>query len=312
MMMLHQVLLSMMHALFLANSGSAFPFISLGWVSRSTYRNAITYGPDRDSYGDGYISPTLTWLDDEYSTPTIVEAVSEKCMPSLAKVACGFAPDGHGFRLQDIDSVYVVDVDESHIELSAVLCEDIECVTVAVDVDFPHACAGDDGLELCIIDNMNELDGMATHKMRNLDWGHENEKGILAQGLIEKALIQNDQIGYPSWWIQPISTSLVGMPNECSTIRSLLNEEDFQQEIRALCTKVIGPSTDATVTVEKAGVAVVGPAGMILRGYARHGGMSPEDDGIVLEVPVPFDSEATSVDELRSLVLKLVEEVEEA
>lgn len=281
-----------------------------GWIPASTRRKAVIYGPDGDSHDDEHSSSSLAWLE-ESSSSTMVETVSAKCMPSLAKVACGFAPDGHEFRLQDIETVHVLEVDESHIELSAVLCENRGCVTVAVGVDFPHSCAGsvDDVLELCIIENLNELDGIATNKIRSMEWMEDNEEELLARGRLEKALTQKDNIEYPSWWVQPGSSSISEMPVECETIRSLLNEDDFQQEIRALSTKIIGGTTDAAFTVGKAGVAIVGPVGLILRAQAKHEGTLSEDDAVVLELPVRFAAQANSVDELRALVLELVDEV---
>ena len=290
------------------------PSRDLSWTPRtSTYRQALVYGADGAQYDDESNAATLSWLDDDADgSSSITDTVAEKFARSLAKVACGFQPAGHDFRLQDIETVDVLDVDESHIALSAVLCEARGCVTVAVDVDFPDSCVGSgDGLEHCIVDNINKLDSIATERIRSMEWMDDNEEEVQAQERLGKALTQNSDVQYPDWWVHPAETALPDMPAECEMIRDLLNEDDFQMEIRAVAGREIMKRSEDKFTVQRAGVAAVCPAGIVIRVHAKEERtIAGDHDGLILEVPVSFPSRALSVDDLRALVLQLVDQVE--
>jgi hypothetical protein len=114
------------------NKNSAF-----GWNSMTSRRSAIIYNPqDGISYQEERASPAL--YVDNGPVRTIANIVQDlsKDQADLAEMACAFAPMGHNLQLKDIEFVHVLNVGISHLDLSAVLCQNAGCITVAVPVIF--------------------------------------------------------------------------------------------------------------------------------------------------------------------------------
>ena len=238
---------------------------------------------------------------------SLVESLSQKCLASLARLACAFAPPGHGIHLQDLETVNVLSVDETHIEINAVLCEAQGCVTVAVPVTFPHPCTleGDaDNVTQCILDNIDELDHQAEGMLAELEWKETHFEEIQDHLRIHLALVDNDVMEHPSWWVFPNDSP--GMVGECQSVRELLNEADFQTEIKLLATQLIQDSEEEYL-VEQAGIAEVGAAGIILRAYVKQFRLDEEEDETkIVEIPFKFGEVATTVDDLRASVLGII------
>jgi hypothetical protein len=100
------------------------------------------------------------------------------------------------------------------------------------------------------------------------------------------------------------------MENECSSMKDLLNEDDFATDISTLFqSRYSHGSSKGAVRIIKASVASVGPSGLFLRAYLERCGndhVRPERY-FLAELSIPFDREATSRDMLRSSILDLVE-----
>jgi hypothetical protein len=266
---------------------------------------ATVYSPD------GHIEEYYYEDSGSSGDTALAESLSQKYLSTLARLACAFAPDGHGLHLKDLDSVTVLTVDEDHIEISAILCDDGSCVSVAVPVNFPHPCGGLDDMTECILENINELD----HQAEGLISGVERKEASREDDeKMSHVLINDENIEFPSWWVSP--SLIPGMAEECRSVRNLLNEKDFQPEIHSLASQALKESNEDGF-VEKVGVAAVGPAGLILRALAEevqnhHHPVKvmlpgPSNDIVnILEIPVAFRTEAANVEDLRASVLGTV------
>ena len=76
----------------------------------------------------------------------------------------------------------------------------------------------------------------------------------------------------------------------------------------------INERSDEEFTVERVGVAAVGPSGLFLRAHVHQNQLlftsSSNHDGLIMEIPIGFHSPATTIDELRLSVLGMVEDAE--
>jgi hypothetical protein len=63
-------------------------------------------------------------------------------------------------RLEDIEQVVVIGLSDHDLELQVMTCEDEECVSVLVPVEFIAPCcqADEEGYEECVLDNLMKLD----------------------------------------------------------------------------------------------------------------------------------------------------------
>ena len=63
-------------------------------------------------------------------------------------------------RLEDIEQVIVIGLSDHDLELQVMTCEDEECVSVLVPVEFIAPCcqADEEGYEECVLDNLMKLD----------------------------------------------------------------------------------------------------------------------------------------------------------
>jgi hypothetical protein len=91
------------------------------------------------------------------------------------------------------------------------------------------------------------------------------------------------------------------LAEECTTLKSLLNTGEFDNELLALCAQRLDKNNKS---IDKARVASIGPSGIFFR--ARF------DDDKVIDVPIRFpEGERTTADDLRESVLTMIESVEE-
>lgn len=126
-------------------------------------------------------------------------------------------------------------------------------------------------------------------------------------------------IDLPNWWTFPELKILVA--DECSSLKSLLNEDDFAADLLALCRMHHGngdgggggtrrsSGDDVAATFRTAKVAAIGPSGILLKAAVD----DDDDVDTIVEVAIPFPpGRATSTaDDLRENVLTLVESAEE-
>jgi hypothetical protein len=245
----------------------------------------------------------------ESNTPAqLVESLSKSLMAPLARLACAFAPPGHSLKPSDLESAHVVSVNDHQIEISAVLCEGGGCVQVMVPVTFPRPCSDSPALEDCILQNIEELDHQAYSMIAQENYKENNFEQIQADKRLFTVLTEEPMAdNMPLWWSFPMLMD--GMDKECRNVKELLNEADFADEIGALATvKIEERCWEHPVVGVTSAVAAVGTAGILLRTQVRqldHTRESGERISIV-DLPVRFDEEAKTADDLRASVLGLV------
>jgi hypothetical protein len=245
----------------------------------------------------------------------LVDFLSHDHITALARLAVAFSPPGHALALRDVEHVQVLRVDENHIDIQAVVCEEDGCVTLQVPVSFPHPCSVMDELEECVMGNIGELEVQAETFLRTIEWKESHYEEVQAEDREWQVLLATDDLHFPAWWVHPETRE---MSDECHSVRSLLNEDGFQAEIRALTEMALAES-DAVIstddghagtsdwTVEQAAVAAVGPAGFLIRAATQRIELFQETDSRkVVEVPISFGATADNVSDLRAAVLGAV------
>mmetsp|Transcript_2086 Transcript_2086/g.6203 ORF Transcript_2086/g.6203 Transcript_2086/m.6203 type:complete len:209 (-) Transcript_2086:63-689(-) len=89
------------------------------------------------------------------------DAVGEHLTTDHLAILARLAARMKHMQLEDIEQVVVIGLSETELELQVMACEDEECISVLVPVEFIAPCcqADDDGYEECVMDNLLTLDG---------------------------------------------------------------------------------------------------------------------------------------------------------
>lgn len=220
-----------------------------------------------------------------------------------------FLPE-RGIGIQDIERVEVTCVRENQIELEAILCENLGCVSLSVPIKFPNECSDGNWVDSgCVVQNLKVLDSQAESFLETTSSGLGLED-LTGVDLDELCLL-NEKVVLPSWWIPPECDETLAA--DCDSIRSLLNEDEFHRDIVALAQDglqhhAVGQNGD--YLVQKARVAAVGPAGICLKVAAlyRYGG----DNLQYMDVVYPFGGEPVrDVESLRAVVLGAIAAAED-
>lgn len=245
---------------------------------------------------------------------------------TLAKIASAFSPPGFAIDLSHVNNVRCHSVDNRHMEIEAVVCDDFECSSLLIPVDFPEMCdVNDTDLSGCILRNMSILDGTGQHVLQERDhvFAQEEEAQLafeVLQSLDSEYLKSSTPFGLPAWWGPPLSKE---DETECDLIQDLLNhDEDLRDMMRGLAEQ--GLLFDADLSSELIGrsiqnvqVQAVGQEGMVLKVQLSLSGKTGYDEGglnneRVLDVPVKFDDvcpAAVTHGSVRDKVLAAVESV---
>jgi len=237
----------------------------------------------------------------------------------LARLASAYSPPGYSIDLPNINDVRCLHVDNKHLEIEAVVCDNCECSSLLVPVDFPTECDLGYGLEECVLNNVQNLDNqggdLIQGRMNAFADEEEAQKAYdVFQMIGGSDYLKPNPTKLPEWWVPPTSSEDV---SECDMIESLLNEADWQLEMRGMCKQVLQESGDLGYgdEVQLAVVKAVGPAGMVLEAQVWRRGKSVYDDGginniDILCVPVKFASESTNRSAgIKDLVLRVVSSV---
>jgi len=238
----------------------------------------------------------------EKNTPpfSLMETLSRDQGVALARLAAAFSPVGHHLVLKDIDHVTVITIDENHIDIQAVICEDEGCVTIAVPVSFPRPCASiEHGMEECVMDNLGWLDIQASEKLQQMELDLACYE---ARQKCWRELTSEEKINLPTWWVSPKQ-----MSDECDNVRRLLNNEGFQPDVKALATQILMTvDGDESFVVEQAAIAAVCPTGIYLRARAKLYNLFQGAEEKIVEIPVAFGHEAKDIATLRLAILRAV------
>jgi hypothetical protein len=325
----------------------------------SIERRATVYAPPWESSSDAgvadpedsdpYYDSSSDKDDDDGHHAALKSRIgrTEASAAMLARLAVAFSPESRTLDIKDIEHVQVLEVDNRHLDIQAVICEDDGCVTLKVPVPFPVPCGvGDseeDEEEHCVLDNLHLLDLQAQETIRRLEWNEVHHEDVAAKHRMHRELLKEatgdeDALHFPEWWVHPSSTS-DELRRACDGIRKLLNDDEFRSAVASMATKAMDAASAAAAVstddddddettasssmsyedfhVEQAVVAAVCSKGVLLRAavapleiLGEHNSNSAR--GHVLEIPVQFASAAVhSADELQSAVLSLVAAAEE-
>jgi len=211
---------------------------------------------------------------------------------TLAKLASAFSPPGFPIDLANVNDVRCLSVDERHLEIEAVVCDHMECSSLLVPVAFPQECSVDEGLEECILRNVNDLNTRGEHLLQ------EKENVFADEGEAQRAMEALSSLNseyftstaaagsLPYWWEAPVSAYDV---DECNLLQQLLNSNDFRDMMRGLAEHALLHDSEQDLmgkTIRSVHVKAVGPAGLVMEvQLAFDGGFNNE----VLDAPIRFD-----------------------
>jgi hypothetical protein len=231
---------------------------------------------------------------------------SPNILGSLARLAVAFGP--HKLSLNQIEQVQVSSFDTSHLDLQVVICEE-ECLTLLVPVAFPKPCHTTDEEE-CFLDNIHQLDSQATAQIQQWEWEQDHHELVAARARDYTVLKETDS--YPSWWQKagPLS-------RDCASLKRLLNEPDFQPEIKALVAYHLAMDSQYDLLeIDQVAVADVGPSGILLQASAYEISiLVTVDEGDekdvakppkMLQIPYEFPTAATNLEGIQAAVLQAV------
>jgi len=291
-------------------------FNNLGKISRSSFAKRSRFilsnyvsNAKRPLFG---ILPT-EYDDESYENLMLAEKMTldDDKTAKLARLAVAFSPPQLKLTMDHLDSVQVVCLDEHHIEISAVMCEE-ECVSVLVPLTFPHSCDVNGDMEECVLENVEELNAVAEVQISEMKNG--SEEGNCDENDDFSLHAPYVPYNFPDWWVKPSDDTLgisfsnsVDLDDECENIARLLNEEEFREDMVSLATQGLFESIGVDgydYEIQKAIVSWVGPLGVCLRAKARK---NAKDSSRIIDIPIPFGREpAKDRNELRAAVLGAV------
>jgi hypothetical protein len=134
----------------------------------------------------------------------------------------------------------------------------------------------------------------------------------MAEARLMEFLLRSDNLNTPEWWIYADDQNLA---SECSVFRDLLNQSDFAVDLQKIAQKVLEMTYSGKYRVERAVVALVGPAGILLRTAVSDSATDPKEtfessDWSIGELPMAFSEQAQDAESLRALVLNAMASVQ--
>eukprot|EP00551_Chaetoceros_affinis_P001569 CAMPEP_0203635162 /NCGR_PEP_ID=MMETSP0088-20131115/2001_1 /ASSEMBLY_ACC=CAM_ASM_001087 /TAXON_ID=426623 /ORGANISM="Chaetoceros affinis, Strain CCMP159" /LENGTH=197 /DNA_ID=CAMNT_0050488959 /DNA_START=81 /DNA_END=674 /DNA_ORIENTATION=+ len=145
----------------------------------------IGWDDESDSYISTFDEPSYydTMIFKEQiptSTSTVVaDTLLLHNMDKVARLAVAFSPPTHPIKLEDINQIHIINVTNRHIEISVVVCDESQCVTLLVPISFRHDCSTNcshnSSADQCILDSIFELDVEAQEliKLRDVEYNSD-------------------------------------------------------------------------------------------------------------------------------------------
>jgi hypothetical protein len=246
----------------------------------------FSYDEESDSQTSSF-DASSSILDENYpdatsSVSTLISNDDTK-MSSLARLAVAFSPPGQSLDLEQIRDLQIVNVDPSHIEISAVVCDEMQCVTLLVPINFPHSCGSTTGMEECVLENIDELDEEAQgviQKRNEIEHYQASSQHALDEDIMSALHASTENVELPNWWISPETNR--DLVEECQLIRRLLNQEAYMNEVIALASIGLQEEMMHDVNIAKAIVMAVGPSGL----YFRAATTNQDGTYTILDIPL--------------------------
>jgi hypothetical protein len=283
---------------------------------------AIIYGPYGSRMEDGECDDTFveesskrtSILSEEDPEMSFRKAFQAQVDPrQLLRVACAQAQPPHDqihpSQVTDINLVSV-SLDQIQVGLGIAQSEGT-AVQLLVPIAF-HSC---ETLNDMVEQLQTIMDPQAIIKIREMEQRQRIASEPAAQQILLAQLsIEPSADNLPQWWT---GTELQegALAEECTNLKRLLNEDDFASNVRGLAIKY--GDTISAKTIVEARVAVVGPAGLYLRGLVevddavRVPSSSTIAGKTIVPITIRFDSTASNAKTLRSNVLNLMDALED-
>ncbi len=179
----HLVRPNLLHGRSTATKNKSLYATIIGWDDES---DSYVTTFDEPSYYDsifgeqqpaGPPAPTATTLiNNNLSSTSASTAVTDTLllhnMDKIARLAVAFSPSNHPIKLEDINQIHIINVTNRYIEISVVVCDESQCVTLLVPISFRHDCStgcstscssSSNSSDQCILDSIFELDVEAQH-----------------------------------------------------------------------------------------------------------------------------------------------------
>ena len=273
---------------------------------------------------------TLTWDD-------LKEVALQEHANALIRIACAYnyhhndeTPTLHPRHVHDVS---IISMTPSAIDVAILVCHGGggDCVNVAVPIPLPKPLKVNENDKAgalskeWLVDNIQILDATAHKRIAQNEWQTQNFEQVQSNERLRLELQERPTFAaleLPDWW--RLHQDDIEVQKECDILKGILNETDFQNEIVALAKRVV--STDVLqlphwliehvsenhLQVTQAGVAMVGSAGLYIRANVVVTGgddNEPRSAIVPLSLRYPQDYVARSPDQLRSVVLGLIDSV---
>merc|ERR1712038_1870856 len=136
----------------------------------------IGWDDESDSYTTTFDEPTYynSIFNEQTSTSTaLADTLLVHNMDKVARLAVAFSPPSHPIKLEDISQIHIINVTNQHIEISVVVCDESQCVTLLVPISFHHdcsiGCSQSSSSDQCILDSIFQLDVEAQELIKQRD-----------------------------------------------------------------------------------------------------------------------------------------------
>ena len=249
---------------------------------------AVIFGPDGSMVEDeAETQPPSSFLQPVDSVFATVDA------DTLVRIACAFADPP--LSPSQVQHAQVINFTSMSMSISVAVVDpgDDTCVEALVQVPFLEEMGNMADNPERHVDLLQKLDEEARRRLEEREY---LESTSAARQRITRQLQELPE-ELPEWWV--VAGSNERLAEECTQLKALLNEDEFAEGLQALFTQRFPKS----IEVAKACVAVIGPAGMFMKAYARES----ESPFTAFALPIPFSTEMEHADDLRNAVLDIVE-----
>lgn len=217
----------------------------------------------------------------------------------MLQVALGLPQEEDESTLRDRGSTTVAQI-LVEIPLST-SCDSI--ITTTTSEEDPTTTTIPTLIDAIIVELEERLDPIACRILHSRE--EQEQQNVLAAPSEWQQRLPDDDDEYeydlPEWW-----TMNGALTDECTLLRSILNEDDFTKDLLRLASTTSSSATNTcSISWSQVKVVLVGPSGIILRAT------SSSPSSTTTTIPIRFDTIATTSEMLRSLVLDLVEEEEQ-
>ena len=273
-------------------------------------QKAIIFYPDGDdgpTFEDDFLSSASDAVHQDQQEQMILKLSNPSYQRLLAHVVSAFPPAGHVIDLSYIHQIRCAHLDNKHVEIEAVVCDESECTSLLVPVAFPKECDWNDdnssSFEDCVMQNIQILDQEGERIFeQNALFKHKDEAQlaykILQSAISDKSLKDAHSITYPEWWVFPRNDEEI---SECNLLQELLNGDDmYDTRLDLMRHAQVNQSDECEVKEVK--VMAIGPMGIVLQ--MRFANESNKKEGEA--IPIKFLADTSSI---REEVLKLVSSV---